>query len=147
MRFRPVYTVLALGLLASGCATDFSDYEGATHRAALANLCEQRGLVSSDDFAHYSALQMGWGARQNMRRVDDQKMRSMYLQKVEQFSRWEPKTESDKQDLRMRCADITVVASRVKGVNSAPSQSFPAYTPPKTTNCMTTYGWTRCTTN
>lgn len=60
-------------LLATGCATPFNDYDGASTRAAFANICQSRGLITSDDFAHYSALQMGWGTRQNMTIVDDAK--------------------------------------------------------------------------
>ena len=134
-------------LLMSGCATQFDDYEGSSTRAAVANACQQRELITSDDFAHYSALQMGWGARQNMTIVDDSKLKSMYLHKVAQFRRWEPRNSTELEEFKLRCADISVVASRVRGVGSNSSQSAPVYRAPTTTNCMTTYGWTRCTTN
>lgn len=143
-------TTLAITLAASlitGCATQFNDYEGSSHRAAVANVCQKRGLITADDFAHYSALQMGWGARQNMTIVDDDKLQSMYLQKVDQFNRWEPRNSTELEKFRLQCADISVVASRVRGNSSTNTPSMPTYTPPTTTNCMTTYGWTRCTTN
>lgn len=143
---KAVAITLSASLIA-GCATQFEDYEGSSLRAAVANICQQRGFITPDDFAHYSALQMGWGARQNMTIVDDAKLQSMYLQKVEQFSRWEPRSSTELERFRLRCADISVVASRVRGVGSNSIQSGPTYRAPTTTNCMTTYGWTRCTTN
>jgi hypothetical protein len=143
-------TTLVAALAASlmtGCATQFNDYEGSAHRAAVANVCQKRGMITSDDFAHYSALQMGWGPRQNMTIVDDNKLQSMYLQKVEQFNRWGSLSPNDLERLRLQCADISVVSSRLRGNSSANTPIIPTYTPPTTTNCMTTYGWTRCTTN
>ena len=133
-------------LIASGCATQFNDYEGASNRAAVARICQQQGFITSDDFAHYSALQMGWGPRQNWTIVDDNKLQTMYLQKVEQYSRWKPNSSAEVERFKLQCADISVVASRVRNAGATATQSVPAYTPPTTTNCMTTYGWTRCTT-
>lgn len=74
--------------------------------------------------------------------VDDQKMQSMYLQKVEQFSQFDPKTTSsgEKEKFRLMCANIVVVAARVRPQNVASSPSAPEFTLPKTTNCVTTYG-------
>ncbi|HRH04466.1 MAG TPA: hypothetical protein PK702_01440 [Burkholderiaceae bacterium] len=140
-------TTVFLIVLSAGCATNFNDYEGASQRAAVANICQKQGLISADDFAHYAELQMGWGARQNMTIVDDGKLRQMYLQKVETFGRWEPRDPSEFERFRLNCAQISVVASRVRGYATQPIQNAPSYTPPITTNCMTTYGWTRCTTN
>ena len=142
--FYKITAVAFISLSILGCATDFRDYEGSTGRAALANLCERHGLISSDDFAHYSDLQMGWGPRQNMTIVDENKMRSMYLSKVESSNKVVIESPRDKEDFKLRCAQVSVVAARVRAQSSAPSQSVPAYTLPKTTNCMTTYGYTRC---
>lgn len=134
-------------LLTVGCATNFNDYEGASQRAAVANICQRQGLITANDFAHYAELQIGWGPRQNMTIVDDAKLRDMYLQKVERLVRWEPRNSAELEQFRLQCAHVSVVASRVRGAGSPPSQSAPIYTPPITTNCTTTYGWTRCTTN
>lgn len=139
--------LMMIAAFVSGCASQpYRDYDSATSRAAVANMCERKGLVTSEDFAHYSELQMGWGPRQ-FGSVDSEKMQSLYLEKVAQYKQFEISDESAKERFKMRCAEVTVVASRVKGKNSAPSQSFPTFTPTKTTNCMTTFGLTRCTTN
>lgn len=147
MKFFIFLTTVISATLISGCATPFKDYEGSTQRAAFANKCEQQGLITSDDFAHYSEFQMGGRARQNMEIIDNEKMQSMYLAKVERFRNWLPSSKTERDKFELECSTVVVVASRVRGNNSAPRQSSPVYTPPKTTNCMTTYGWTRCTTD
>lgn len=144
MKFFVSFGVAVLIPFISGCATDFDDYAGATNRAAVANMCVKNGLINNDDFSHYVELQMGWGARQNMTIVDDQKMKSMYLANVENFNR-QVITPAVKESLRVECANIAVVASRVRGQTSTPRNSAPAYTPPRTTNCITNYGYTTCT--
>lgn len=141
------FALIVLASLAAGCATNFNDYEGASQRAAVANICQRQGFITPDDFAHYSDLQIGWGPRQNMTIVDDAKLRNMYLERVDNLGRWEPRNPTELESFRLQCAHVSVVASRVRGNASQPSQSAPIYRPPITTNCMTTYGWTRCTTN
>jgi len=138
--------ILTASLL-SACATQFKDYEGTSKRVALANVCEREGLISKEAFSHYASFQFGEYARQYI--VDEQKLRSMYFEEVERSANWKPTTLKDREEIRLHCAQIATVAARVRpGANSQQSQSSGyTYTPPKTTNCMTTYGWTRCTTN
>jgi hypothetical protein len=130
----------------TGCATPFRDYDATANRAAIANLCEREKLISTQDFNSYVRFQFGEYAHQNMQIVDMPRLKTKYLNEFERGTKFlENASQSDRELLRLRCAQIPSSA-RV-----APSQSaaFPQYFPPipKTTNCMTTQGWTHCTTN
>lgn len=146
IKFRILGTFLSACLL-SACATPFKDYEGTSKRVALANICEKEGLISTQAFSNYASFQFGEYARQWI--VDEQKLKSMYFEEVERSANWKPSTPKEKEEMRLYCGQIATVAERVRpGANAQQSQSTGyTYTPPKTTNCMTTYGWTRCTTN
>lgn len=129
------------------CATPFKDYEGTAKRVAIANICEREGYVSNEAFSHYASFQMGEYPRQWI--VDEQKLRTMYFSEVEKSADWKPRTQSEREQFRLMCAQVATVAERVRPNASTQQQRVPenSYTPPKTTNCLTTYGWTRCTTN
>lgn len=132
--------------LLSGCASQFQDYEGTAQRVALANICEREGYLSYEAFSSYSSFQFGGYAHQWI--VDQNKLNSMYLNEVQRSSSWKPSTQREQEELKMRCAEIATVAQRVSPNNAAQQQNSSSYqyTAPKTTNCMTTYGYTRCTT-
>lgn len=138
---------IASACLLSACATPFRDYEGTANRVALANICEKEGLISNEAFSHYASFQFGEYPRQWI--VDEGKLRSMYLSTIDRSGNWRPRTEREREEFRLNCAQIATVAQRVRPSASAQQQIAPTntYTPPTTTNCMTTYGWTRCTTN
>lgn len=142
---KKIQTLALVLLLLSGCAVrEYQDYDGATSRAALANVCQRLGFISYEEFSHYINLQMGWGPRQT-NTVNEELMRSMYLRKVEEARNWEPKAGSEREQLKMNCSQVAVVAARVRGQSNQPIATEPTYIPRNTTtNCMTTYGWTRC---
>lgn len=139
--------LIASACLLSGCATQFKDYEGTAKRVALANICERERFISYEAFSNYASFQFGEFAHQWT--VDEEKLKSMYLHETEKYANWKPSIQSETEQLRLNCGQIASVAQRVRPGNGAKQQSEPAYqyTPPRTTNCMTTYGWTRCTTN
>ena len=130
----------------SGCASQFQDYDGTAKRVALANICEREGYLSYEAFSSYSSFQFGGYAHQWI--VDENKLNSMYLNEVQRASNWKPSTQREQEELKMRCAQIATVAQRVSPNNAAQQQNSSSYqyTAPKTTNCLTTYGYTRCTT-
>lgn len=133
--------------LLSGCATPFRDYEGTAQRVALANICEREGHISKEEFSNYASFQLGEYASQWT--VDHAKLQSMYLTEMERTANWKPATMRESEQLRLNCAQVATVAQRVAPKSSPlilPSNKD-LYRPPQTTNCMTTYGWTRCTTN
>lgn len=135
-------------ILLTGCASRPFDYEGIAKRAAIASVCERERLITSGEFSSYTSFQLGEYAGQYSH--DPSKLRSMYLDQVQESRKYTFNTDSDRDLLRMHCAEISTVAKRVAPNNNAARQnSSPAYQyqPPTTTNCMTTYGWTRCTTN
>lgn len=136
--------ILTAGCLVAACATPFKDYEGTAQRTAIANLCEKEGYISSEAFSHYATFQMTEYPRQWI--VDEQKLRSAYFAEVEKMSGWSI-SQSDREKIKLRCAEVATVAERVRP-RSGGQQRVPEYnyTPPKTTNCLTTYGMTRCTT-
>jgi len=117
---KKVFTGTIVVIFLSGCA--FSDYEGTAQRAALANICEQEGFISYKDFAYYTSFQMGEYAHQNMQQVDDNKLYSMYQNEVEKYNRYDLKSPMSRENLRTGCANIAVVAERVKPQNSYQSQ-------------------------
>lgn len=131
----------------SGCATPFQDYEGTSQRVALANICERQGHISKEAFASYASFQFGGYASQWT--VDQARLQSMYLTEVERSANWKPGTIRESEQLRLNCAQIATVAQRVAPNSSPPQPASPSnqYRPPQTTNCLTTNGWTRCTTN
>lgn len=139
--------LIASACLLSGCATPFKDYEGTAKRVALANVCEREGFISYEAFSNYASFQFGEYARQWT--VDEGKLKSMYLHEAERSANWKPRIQSETEQLRLSCGQIATVAQRVRPGGGAQQQSVPTYqyTPQQTTNCMTTYGWTRCTTN
>lgn len=139
---------IACTTLISGCATPFRDYEGTANRVALANICEREGHISKEAFASYASFQFGEYASQWT--VDRAQLQSMYLTEVERTAKWRPSTARETEQLRLNCAEISTVAMRVSPKARATQQEpAPIYkiNPVQTTNCMTTYGWTRCTTN
>ena len=146
MNNQKIILTLVAGCLVAACATPFKDYEGSAKRTAIANVCEREGYISSEAFSYYATFQMNDYPRQWT--VDEQKLRSMYFEEVEKSSGWKP-SPSEREQLKLMCAQIATVAERVRPKASTQQQraSEYSYTPPKTTNCMTTYGWTRCTTN
>ena len=131
----------------SGCATPFTDYNGTAKRVAIANLCEREKFISTSEFNSYAAFQFGEYAHQNMQIVDMPKLQSMYLNELEQGTKLMANaSQRDREQLRLNCAQIATVAQKVApGRNSPAPQLVP--TAPTTTNCMTTQGWTRCTSN
>jgi hypothetical protein len=137
--------IISAALLA-GCATPFRDYEGTAKRVAVANLCEREGMISSEAFSYYSSYQFGEYAQQW--EVDKQRLQSMYFDELKRLEYWKPQTSMDKEQLKLRCGEITTVAQRVRPGNRAPTQQPEfIFKAPSTTNCFTTNGWTRCTTN
>ena len=138
------YAILSsIALLLSGCATEFTDYEGTSKRVALANVCQSEGYITQEQFSYYSSFQMNSYAHQWI--VDDNKLRSMYFQEVENLKRHDLNSTESREQLKLYCAEIATVSARVQP--GATQQQSYQYTPPTSTNCMTTYGWTHCTTN
>lgn len=142
--FKVKYVIsLSTVLLLSGCATEFRDYEGTSKRVALANVCEREGYITQEQFSYYSSFQMGSYAHQWI--VDDNRLRSMYFQELNNLKKQDLKSAEAREYLKLYCGEIATVAARVKPGGT--QQQTNQYTPPKTTNCMTTYGWTHCTSN
>lgn len=115
-----VFAGTIVALILSGCA--FNDYEGTAQRAALANICEQEGFISYKEFAYYTSFQLGEYAHQNMQQVDDNKLNSMYLSEVEKYKRYDLKSPISRGNLRTGCANVAVVAERVRPQNSYQAQ-------------------------
>ena len=107
-------------LILQGCA--FNDYKGSSERSALANICEQEGYITYKEFAYYTSFQLGEYAHQNMQQVDDEKLRSMYISEVEKLNRYNLKSPESRQNLRTVCANISVVAERVRPQNNYQAQ-------------------------
>lgn len=122
MTLRKLFLGLFLACIMQGCA--FNDYEGTAQRAALANICEQEGFVSYREFAYYTSFQLGEYAHQNMQQVDDNKLNSMYLNEVEKFKRYNLKSPESRANLRTACANVAVVAERVRPKNSYQGQQL-----------------------
>ncbi len=120
MTLSKLFLGLFLACIMQGCA--FNDYEGTAQRAALANICEQEGFVSYREFAYYNSFQLGEYAHQNMQKVDDNKLNSMYLNEVEKFKRYNLKSPESRANLRTTCANVAVVAERVRPKNSYQGQ-------------------------
>ena len=138
-------TAISLTIL-TGCATQFNDYEGTAWRTAVANICQSEGYITQEQFNYYSSFQMGSYAHQWI--VDENKLQSMYYDAVNTLKRQDLKDSRTQEQLRLNCGQVATVAERVKpGGTAQQAQQGYQYTPPTTTNCMTTYGWTRCTSN
>jgi hypothetical protein len=99
-------------IMMAGCA--FTDYEGTASRAALANLCEKEGLITYQEFSYYTSFQLGEYAHQNNQTVDDNKLKSMYHEKVEDLGRYDWKSSRSQEQLRIECGNISTVAERVR---------------------------------
>lgn len=143
MNIRFSITTLPIACLIAACASPhFSDYEGTAQRVAFANLCEKEGYVSKEQFAAYADFQFGDYARQWT--VDDAKLMAMYLQQVEVYKDWQPKTYLTREEVKISCAKIAMVAQRVS--NPAPAQPMYPVVRPTTTNCVRIGTMTNCTT-
>ncbi len=103
-----------------GCA--FNDYHGTAQRSALANICEQEGFISYKEFAYYISFQMGEYPHQNMKQVDENKLRQMYEDEVEKLKRYNLKSSESQKNLRTACANVAVVAERVRPRNNIQPQ-------------------------
>lgn len=140
-----LYFTLILAAAVAGCATPFTDleYRETISRVSMANICEREKLLKNDDYNVYTAYQLTLG-EQNRRIVDTAKMQKLYLDDLERVRTLSfIPAELDK--IRPYCANIGVVAYRIRQQGT---QQIPVWVPRTiTTNCMTTYGWTRCTTN
>ena len=141
-----LFSTLILTTALAGCATRFTDldYSDTMSRVSMANLCQHQKLLNNDDYNVYTAYQLTLG-QQNGRIVDTARMQKLYMDDLERVRtlRFTP-TELEK--VRPYCVNIGMVAHRIRQQSSQP---MPVWTPQPTltTNCMTTYGWTRCTTN
>jgi len=137
--------IVASLVFLSGCVSQFKDYEGTAARATLANICQREGFITSEQFSYYASFQLSEYPRNYA--VDFNMLNSMYLSKVEESKNHNFKNPSDQEKLRISCAQVATVAERVKP-SGYQQQNAPGYqyTPPQTTNCFTTYGYTRCTT-
>jgi hypothetical protein len=145
---RAKFMCLLLGsVFIAGCASTPFDYEDTARRAAYASLCQREGLISQSEFSNYTSYQLVEFSNQYTH--DRQRLQARYLDLLEQARRSSINTQRERDQVNMNCAQISTVAKRVDPNNAAQRQSTPAYQykPPTTTNCMTTYGWTRCTTN
>ncbi|MDX9963628.1 hypothetical protein [Desulfobacter postgatei] len=142
-----VLSLTALFLLSS--CTAFKDYEGTAQRAAIANICQQEGFISYEQFSYYVGFQFGEYAHQNFQKVDDNKLGSMYQAYVEELSRYNLKSDESRRNLHMQCAQILTVAERVKPTGTPQILTKPNSDSdgPKTTRCFTTGGVTTCTTD
>lgn len=130
-----------------GCATPFKDYDGTAKRVAIANLCEREKLISTSEFNSYASFQFGEYAHQNYQIVDMPVLEAKYVLELEQGTKWLANaSQFDRERLRLNCAEVATVAQRVAPGRSSAAPQFivPRAT---TTNCLTTQGWTRCTTN
>ncbi|MNC02144.1 hypothetical protein D3C75_495140 [compost metagenome] len=140
--------ILAAGLgclLLTGCTSQLPEqtYQGIADRTALASICKRENLISQDQFNHYATFQMQEYPSQFS--YDPAKLNNMFQARMTQVSTWEL-SATDRSNLDLKCAEIATVADRVSpagnaGTYSAPS--VPVYVP-TTTNCLTTYGYTRC---
>lgn len=142
-----LFYLLLGSIFFAGCASKPFDYEGTAHRAAYAGICQREGLITPDEFSSYTSFQLDEYAKQWSH--DRRTLEAIYLDQLDQNRKVKINSERDRDELKMNCANISTVAKRVNPNNAARKQSTPEYQykPPTTTNCMTTYGWTRCTTN
>ena len=138
------YTIyLSAALFLSGCATEFRDYDGTSKRVALANICESEGYITREQFSYYSSSQMDLNSSAWI--VDRNKLRYMYLQEVNELKNMNLKSEDSIENLKLYCGQIATAAERIKHDATKQTVNQYQYSPPKTTNCRTIYGWTHCT--
>lgn len=132
-------------LLLTGCISQLpeQEYQAIADRTAAASICKSEGLISSDQFNYYATFQMqGYPSQFS---YDPAKLNNLYHARMAEVST-QALSSSDRINMGLFCADVATVADRVNparatGAYSAPS--VPVYVP-TTTNCLTTYGYTRC---
>ncbi|WP_372739789.1 hypothetical protein [Neptunomonas sp.] len=124
--------------------SNFQDYKLTANRTALANVCERQGFITKDQFSYYATFQMNEYPEQWI--VDKEKLQRMYFSKLEEIKKVDFEAAELQEELKLNCAKIAVAAERVKP-NRNTQQPALQSTNPTTTNCFTTSGYTRCTTN
>ncbi len=138
---------LTLAAAVSGCAAPFTDldYRNTIGRVSIASICQREKLISNDDYNVYTAYQLSLG-QQNRQSVDSNKMQQLYMDELRRLQTVSF-TPKEVDNLRPHCVNVGVVTHRIR--QQGYQQQIPVWIPPPTTttNCMTTYGWTRCTTN
>lgn len=130
-------------LLLTGCSVDLTEqqYQEISTRTAVASVCKREGFISANQFNHYATFQMkGYPSQFN---YDPSKLNQMYAATKAQADATVV-TDSDRSQLELICADFATVADRVSSPAPAVAPA-PVYTP-SNTNCLTTYGYTHCTT-
>lgn len=139
-------TVLALAtaLALTGCVTQLpeSDYNQIAKSVGQASICKREQLMSVDQFNHYVVFQTQGYPSQYV--YDPAKLDNMVRSSLGQAGATVV-GESDRPLLEMMCANLATVADRV-GARMQPTVTAPqspTYTP-RTTNCITNYGYTTC---
>lgn len=144
-KMKLLFATLTLAMIA-GCASPYTDFEyGETiSRVSVAGICEREKLLNNDDYNVYTAYQLSLG-QQNRRIVDNGRMQKLYMDDLERI-RTVKFTPAELDKVRPYCVNVGVVAHRIR--QQGTQQQSPVWVPSTvTSNCMTTYGWTRCTTN
>lgn len=140
--------ILAAGLsclLLTGCISQLPEqqYQAIADRTALASICKSENLISQDQFNYYATFQMqGYPSQFS---YDPAKLNNMFQARMAQVST-QTLSATDRSNLDLGCAEIATVADRVSPAGNAraySAPSVPVYVP-ATTNCLTTYGYTRC---
>lgn len=135
---------LVSALALTGCVTQLpeSDYQFIATRVAQASICKREQMMSIDQFNHYVVFQTQGYPSQYL--YDQTKLGNMVQASLMQAGAIEV-GETERPVMEMTCADLATVADRV-GARMQPSAAVPqqpVYTP-KTTNCITNYGYTTC---
>ena len=133
-------------LLLTGCISQLpeQEYQAIAYRTAAASICKSEGLISSDQFNHYATFQMQGYPSQFI--YDSAKLNDLYRARMAQINS-QPLSDADRSSLDLSCAEIATIAERVRPAGGAAAYRAPPaplYVP-TTTNCLTTYGYTRCT--
>lgn len=141
--------LLAVGicyLLLTGCMSQLpeADYQRLADKTAVASVCKREGLLDADQFNYFAAFQMQGYPSQFI--YDSAKLNDLYRARMAQINS-QPLSDADRSSLDLSCAEIATIAERVRPAGGAAAYRAPPaplYVP-TTTNCLTTYGYTRCT--
>ncbi|WMJ00164.1 hypothetical protein RBU55_01010 [Pseudomonas chlororaphis subsp. aurantiaca] len=137
---------VASTLSLAGCVTQLpeSDYQNIATRVAQASICKREQLMSVDQFNHYVVFQTQGYPSQYL--YDQAKLGNMVQASLAQAGATVV-GEADRPVMEMTCANLATVADRVgaRVRHTGVEPQSPVYTP-QTTNCITNYGYTTCST-
>jgi len=130
-------------LLLSGCVTQLPDneYQLIANRVSAASVCKREQLITADQFNNYASFQTQTYPGQFQ--YDAQKLGSV-VESTMGLAASAPVTDADRAKVELVCANIATVADRVRPAGQPVYvPQAPVYTP-QTTNCITNYGYTTC---